>query len=315
MGKLDKLKKIKPGGVADDAFSQVEKAKSKFKTTDDYIKSKIEIHPDFRDWIHPLADEEYKQLEENIIEEGCREPLVIWQLPETETYYIIDGHNRHRVCTSNGVHFNILVKEFVDAAEAKEWMLLNQLGRRNLTKEQAAYYRGLIYNQRKSDPKKNLKRGNSPKSQNDTSGNIAEELSKQYNTSRAGILRDGKFAEGLDKVGSVDPVLKRQVLSGKTKVKKSDVEKLAKIETEEIKEEVSKIKEAKPTPKTTPPLPQKSTTKKEVISVSALPKFLQATVKQHMKVVKANKQDEAYFKSLGVLELCEQLLDKVDWKQ
>lgn len=314
MGKLDKLKKIKPGGVADDAFSQVEKAKSKFKTTDDYIKSKIEIHPDFRDWIHPLSDEEYKQLQENIIEEGCREPLVIWQLPEAETYYIIDGHNRHRICTSNGVPYNILVKEFVDAAEAKEWMLLNQLGRRNLTKEQAAYYRGLIYNQRKSDPKKNLKRGNSPKSQNDTSGNIAEELSKQYNTSRAGILRDGKFAEGLDKVGSVDPVFKRQVLSGKTKVKKAAVEKLAKVEAEEIKEEVSKIKEAKPTPNTSSAAKPQKPSKKEVIGLPDVPKFLQATIKNHLKIVKANKQDEQYFKSLGVLELCEQLLDKVDWK-
>ncbi|EAY25468.1 ParB N-terminal domain-containing protein [Microscilla marina] len=313
MGKLDKLKKIKPGGVADDAFSQVEKAKSKFKTTDDYIKSKIEVHPDFRDWIHPLSDEEYKQLQENIIEEGCREPLVVWQVPNAETYYIIDGHNRHRVCTSNNVHYNIVVKEFVDAAEAKEWMLLNQLGRRNLTKEQAAYYRGLIYNQRKSDPKKNLKRGNSPKSQNDTSGNIAEELSKQYNTSRAGILRDGKFAEGLDKVGSVDPVFKRQVLSGKAKVKKATVEKLAKTETNKIKEEVNKIKEAKPTPKATTSSLKKAAPK-EAINVANVPQFLQETVNTHRKVVKANKQDEQYFKSLGALELCEQLLAKVDWK-
>lgn len=312
MGKFDKLKKMKRGS-SDNAFDQVEKAKNKFKATDDYVKSKIEIHPDFRDWISPLSKDEFAQLQENIIEEGCREPLVIWRIADSETYYIIDGHNRYRICTSNGVAYNIVVKEFENTNEAKEWMILNQLGRRNLTKEQIAYYQGLIYNERKSDPKKNLKRGNSPKSQNETSGNLAEEMSKEFGTSRNGILRSGKFAEGLDKVGKVEPALKQKILSGKTKVKKADVEQLAKVDVGNVEKEVTRIKEEADNPPVRKIKPRKKAdAPSNKIPLSELPAYLKEMKKIHGKVVKENNGDEQYFKSLGIVELCNDLLTKLD---
>ena len=46
------------------------------------------IDPVLKSLIPPLSDEEFKQLEENIKAEGCRDALVIWRGT------IVDGHNR-----------------------------------------------------------------------------------------------------------------------------------------------------------------------------------------------------------------------------
>ena len=42
----------------------------------------IVIDPEFQALIPPLQAEERKQLEANIIADGCRDPLVVWRLPK-----------------------------------------------------------------------------------------------------------------------------------------------------------------------------------------------------------------------------------------
>jgi hypothetical protein len=87
----------------------------------------IEINPEFKALIPPLSIEEYSQLEKNIIADGCREPLVVFNNT------LVDGHNRYEICTKHDLPFSILDKEFADSGAAKLWMIDNQNGRRNLT--------------------------------------------------------------------------------------------------------------------------------------------------------------------------------------
>jgi hypothetical protein len=89
--------------------------------------SAITIDPEFKALIPPLAPEELAQLEANIIKDGCRDPLVLWG----ET--LIDGHNRHEICTRNSIEFETVEMQFTDRAAAMLWMIDNQNGRRNLT--------------------------------------------------------------------------------------------------------------------------------------------------------------------------------------
>ena len=87
----------------------------------------MKIDETFRSLIPPLSEEEFKQLKENILKDGCREPLVVWN----DT--LIDGHNRYKICTENNIEFKTVQKEFKDKQEATEWIILNQFGRRNLS--------------------------------------------------------------------------------------------------------------------------------------------------------------------------------------
>ncbi len=53
---------------------------------------------------------------------------------------LIDGHNRHEICTRLGLPFEVVYKEFADRDEATEWVIKNQFGRRNLSD----YQRGVL---------------------------------------------------------------------------------------------------------------------------------------------------------------------------
>ena len=87
----------------------------------------LEIDTELQDLIPPLADSEYKQLERNIISDGCREPLAVWQ------DVIIDGHNRFNICSDNDIDFDVVHMDFDSKTAVKVWMINNQEGRRSLT--------------------------------------------------------------------------------------------------------------------------------------------------------------------------------------
>lgn len=86
----------------------------------------LTIDPEFKNLIPPLSADEYAQLEQNIIAEGCRDRLVIWEGK------IIDGHNRYEICHKNQVYFETKEEFFDERGEVIEWIIKNQFGRRNL---------------------------------------------------------------------------------------------------------------------------------------------------------------------------------------
>lgn len=92
----------------------------------------IRINNEFKQLIPPLTAEEYAGLEKSILEEGCRDALVLWG------NVLIDGHNRYEICTKHGIPFETVKKEFDSRDDAMLWMLNNQLARRNLNDFQHA---------------------------------------------------------------------------------------------------------------------------------------------------------------------------------
>ena len=78
-------------------------------------------------YIPPLKHDEFIKLEQSIISDGCRDPLIVWD------DILIDGHNRYEICTKHGIHYDTKDMYFANHSEAKLWMLNNQLGRRNLS--------------------------------------------------------------------------------------------------------------------------------------------------------------------------------------
>lgn len=93
---------------------------------------RITIREDFRSLIPALHADELAQLESNIVAEGCRDPIVLWE----DT--IVDGHNRFEICRRRGLDFKTTQIEFSDDDHARLWIRFNQLGRRNLTDDQRA---------------------------------------------------------------------------------------------------------------------------------------------------------------------------------
>ena len=65
----------------------------------EWAQGGFEIAPEFESLIPPLQAEERAQLEANILAEGCRDPLVLWD------DVLLDGHNRYAICRKHGIPF------------------------------------------------------------------------------------------------------------------------------------------------------------------------------------------------------------------
>ena len=183
----------------------------------------MEIDNEFRNYIRPLSNEEFKKLEASILSEGIRDPLVVWQ------GILLDGYHRYKIAQEHGLEYKTVDVELPDRCAAKEWILVNQLGRRNLTEQEASYYRGKLYSARKQS------HGGDRKSscQNVNLIGTAEELGSQYGVSERTIIRDEQFSKAVDKVADEIGVKARNaILSGQAKVPKERVEQLVEINQE-----------------------------------------------------------------------------------
>ncbi|MCL1864038.1 MAG: hypothetical protein FWF78_10785 [Defluviitaleaceae bacterium] len=93
------------------------------------MSKKLKIHADFKNLIPPLQEEEFKQLEQNILShKKCRDSIKTWR------DYIVDGHNRYEICNKHNIPYSTTRLSFSSKEEAKLWIAENQLGRRNITK-------------------------------------------------------------------------------------------------------------------------------------------------------------------------------------
>lgn len=66
----------------------------------------LRIDPEFKNLIRPLRREEYRHLELNLVMEGCREAIVVWDGT------IVDGHNRYEICNKLKIPYGVKEQVF-----------------------------------------------------------------------------------------------------------------------------------------------------------------------------------------------------------
>lgn len=112
-------------------------------------QKELKIDPELKDLLPPLTDNEYEQLEKNIIENGFDKnfPIMEWH------GFIVDGHNRYSICRKHNIEYVVGTLAYETKEEVEKWMLDIQLGRRNLSPIQriaiAEKYRSLYEKQAK----------------------------------------------------------------------------------------------------------------------------------------------------------------------
>jgi len=198
---------------------------------------KLTVDSDFKDLIPPLTDQEYSQLQENILADGCRDALVVWG------DIIVDGHNRYRICTENGIEFQTVGKEFDSREDAIIWICKNQTGRRNITNEQKSYLLGKQYEAQKvtegrNQYTKDARAQNGPKR---TAEIIAGEMGVGHNT----VKRAEKFSKAVDTLSAEAPEIKPLILSGKANIPKSTIVEISQQDAPERARSIKDIKEGR----------------------------------------------------------------------
>jgi len=85
------------------------------------------IDPDFKLLCRKLNPEERSLLKMSIIEDGCIDPILLWN------GFIVDGHNRFEICTLDDIPYRTASLSFESKEEVMLWMINHQMGRRNLS--------------------------------------------------------------------------------------------------------------------------------------------------------------------------------------
>lgn len=88
----------------------------------------IVVLPELKAYIDPLTPDEYDALERSILDEGCRDALVLWG------NVLVDGHNRFGICQKHGLPFQTIQNErFQNMEDIHLWMIDQHLGRRSVS--------------------------------------------------------------------------------------------------------------------------------------------------------------------------------------
>ena len=93
---------------------------------DIFNMTQLVILPDIQDLIPSLTPEEHNGLEKSIKNEGCRDPLVVWNNT------LLDGHNRYEICNKHSIEYKTVELSFSTMTEAQIWIIDNAINKRNL---------------------------------------------------------------------------------------------------------------------------------------------------------------------------------------
>lgn len=201
------------------------------------MNADIKIDPEFKRLIPPLTHGERADLESLILSEGCRDPIVLWRGT------IIDGHNRHEICTKHGIGFSTVEADWIESRDdAERWMVKNALGRRNLSPGAAADLRGRLYRERKNaQGGTGANQHTAQKGKSCPSATTAEAVAEETGVSPRTVKNDAAYSEALDVLEQDDAHIRSKVFSREVPLTKSDVVRLAKKPAKERREAMDMI--------------------------------------------------------------------------
>ncbi len=203
----------------------------------------IKINTEFKNLIRALTRKEYLQLEENLLADGCLNPIITWN------GFIIDGHNRYEICTKHNIPFDVLPMEFSCKEAVIAWICKHQLGRRNLTEEGRKYLIGMQYEAektltiRKNQSGKNQHSYKPPEDYDEaptqptfaTRNKTAHIIAEENHVTHATVQKYSIYTRALNSLKKRHPNLVANILSGRYKISHKNVIELSRMSHEEIK--------------------------------------------------------------------------------
>lgn len=204
------------------------------------MNENLKIDEEFKNVLPQLTEEEFDRLEKLIISDGkIINPIVVWN----DT--IVDGHNRWAIIQKHpDIPYTVEYKEFANRWEAIDWIVSNQLGRRNCTDEQRMYALGKLYEARKHVHGGDRRSDSFSRRQNgalDRPGRVREQIMKEQGVGQKTVERSEQYAKGIDAIREADAELAESILKSEKKVQKQDVQRIGTAEPEEREEMIEAI--------------------------------------------------------------------------
>lgn len=214
---------------------------------------RLSIDSSFSTLIHPLSKDELLRLEENLLRDGCIDPIVVWNGT------IVDGHHRYALCSKHEIPFEIKRMSFSCKQEAIAWICANQLGRRNISAETRRYLIGKQYEAEKvtgvlrnkwGNNQHQTKNGDTKGEENSDSRDAvsrhltARRIAEENNVSRATVERCAIFSKAIDQLERKAPDIAHAILAGDQKFTQGRVVELSSMKPSQIRKAVEQYEQS-----------------------------------------------------------------------
>lgn len=202
----------------------------------------ITIDPELQRLIPPLRQEEFLQLEANILRDGCKDALSVWQTEGQNV--LVDGHNRYAICQKHGLTYKTVPVESKDRDHAKLWMRERQLGTRNLPEKKFVM---LVDDIREDRSRIALSERNSQnrRSKTNVSDKTTGTLKGKKKDNRKAVAKEFKVRERalrtVQEIKKAAPEILEKVFTDELDVSLPDAKKIAKLPEPQRKKAVSAI--------------------------------------------------------------------------
>jgi hypothetical protein len=235
---------------------------------------RFEIDPEFENLL-PRAPDEVKKLEERLLVEEPRDPLVVWK----GNHKLVDGHTRFRFYALLGRSYPVVEMDFPSRSAVIAWLYDTHYGRRSYSPEMKSYVRGRQYLARKKQHGGARKRASGQRVPLKTADAVAAEYGVEGRT----VRRDATFAEALDKIADAcGDEVRQQVLSRVVKWTHRDVERLASLDKAALQEIVQAALAARQRPKFPPQAGAKRHAQKSVSMPLGKPSEQVRVLRKHL---------------------------------
>lgn len=198
------------------------------------------VDPEFHSLLPALTPDERQTLEQSILRDGCRLPVVVWKGRDI----VVDGHNRYEICTAHRLKFPIEQKDFASRDEVKLWMLREQGGRRNLSESQRAMLAAQVAN---------LTKGKPVNVSMDTLSKSRKDAAREFKVGEAQVSRAKevitKGTPALQKAVTNNKVSVRAASTIAKRLSPAEQDALLEKDAPEIQRRVAEIRETKHHPK------------------------------------------------------------------
>ena len=199
------------------------------------MKQKLVTNSDFLRLTVPAGKKEMSLLEKSLMEDGCQEPVIIWNGT------VLDGHKRVKFCRCEGIDFRTEEMNFPTHEDAVAWVCRRRLQGLPARKHIYRYLVGRLYLAQKElyirsyqNDTKPRAAGSKPKPPYSLTRDVLQPIASEYGMAPETVYRFAVFAGAVDRIAGREPELARAILSEEVTLKREDVVELADKEDRKI---------------------------------------------------------------------------------
>ena len=191
----------------------------------------IQVDPEFQ-WLHqPLEPAEMAELEEDILDHGCKVPVKVWK------GFMVDGHKRMTICLKWGLDFETEDVDFADRTAVMDSICNEQLKRGDLTDEYFKYLIGKRYALRllRATPQNEIYDTVAMRVKANKKRGMIQKYAEETGFATPTIRKYCEWCEALDNIKRKHAELSLMILTSKLKVSHESTVEISRLPRDEVK--------------------------------------------------------------------------------